>query len=58
MIMPWPRTDQRAEMAVALDRHERGDARVIPVLVVPADFDGMLFAKLQGLPPDAKPVST
>ncbi len=46
------------ELALALDRHERGDACVIPIIVAPVDFGTTPFAKLQVLPKDAKPVST
>jgi hypothetical protein len=45
------------EMGVALDRHSRGEACVIPVFVRPTDFGTMPFARFQGLPRDAKPVS-
>jgi hypothetical protein len=46
------------EMRLAMDRHERKEARVIPIFVAPVDFGTTPFAALQGLPRDAKPVST
>lgn len=45
------------EMKRALERHESGEARVIPVILRPCDFDGAPFYKLQGLPKDMKPVT-
>jgi hypothetical protein len=42
----------------ALERHDRGDARVIPVLLRPVDWEGAPFARLQGLPTDLRPVTT
>lgn len=46
------------EMKRAMERHEKGEARVIPVILRPVDWSGTLFAKLQALPRDAKPVTT
>src|SRR2546421_1309030 len=43
------------EMQRALERHERGEARVIPVIVRPVYWQGIL-GQLQALPTDAKPV--
>jgi TIR domain/NACHT domain len=45
------------EMRQALDRHERGDAKVIPVILRPVDWQGAPFESLQGLPRDMKPVT-
>lgn len=42
----------------ALQRHEAGDARVIPVILRPVMWSNTPFSKLQGLPRDAKPVTT
>jgi hypothetical protein len=44
------------EVRIALERHERGDARVIPIIVRPCAWDASPFAKLQALPLDAKPL--
>lgn len=44
------------EMKRALERHEAGEARVIPVILRPVDWRGDPFGKLQALPKDAKPV--
>jgi hypothetical protein len=44
------------EMKRAIERHERGEARVIPIIVRPVYWQGVL-GKLQALPTDAKPVT-
>src|SRR5438876_11871174 len=38
------------EMKRALERHERGEARVIPVILRPVYWQGAPFSKLQTLP--------
>jgi hypothetical protein len=45
------------ELNRALDKHESGEARVIPVIIRPTDWTGTPFRKLQALPKDAKPVT-
>lgn len=45
------------EMKRALERHERRDALVIPVILRPVALRGTPFAKLQALPTDAKAVT-
>jgi TIR domain len=47
-----------AEMTRAMERHERGEASVIPIILRPVDWQGAPFAKLQVLPRDGKPVTT
>jgi hypothetical protein len=42
----------------AMDRHEAGTARVIPVILRPCDWQSAPFGKLQALPKDAKPVTS
>jgi hypothetical protein len=44
------------EMKLALERHEKGEARVIPVILRPADLKDTPFMKLQALPRNALPV--
>lgn len=44
------------EVKRALERHDRGEVRVIPVILRPADWTGEAFARLQALPHDALPV--
>lgn len=44
------------EVKVALERHDRKEARVIPVILRPADWMHESFAELQALPHDALPV--
>jgi hypothetical protein len=46
------------EMKRALERHDQGEARVIPVILRPVDWKGAPFGKLQALPTDAKPVNS
>jgi TIR domain len=46
------------ELKRALERHERGEARVIPVILRPCDWHSAPFGKLQALPKDAKPVKS
>src|SRR5436305_364221 len=45
------------EMKRALERHEAGTARVIPIILRRVYWEGAPFSKLQVLPTDAKPVT-
>src|SRR5450755_2822696 len=45
------------EMKGAMERHEAGEARVIPVLLRPTDWKGTPFEKLSVLPSDGNPVT-
>jgi hypothetical protein len=45
------------EMKIALERHEREHAIVIPILLRPVDWSGAPFANLQALPREAKAVT-
>ena len=45
------------EMMHAMERQSAGTARVIPIFIRPCDWQTAPFAKLQGLPRNAKPVS-
>ena len=45
------------EMQRAVERHDAGTARVIPIILKPCDWQGTPFSKLQGLPKDCKPVT-
>lgn len=45
------------EMKRAMERHERGEARVIPIILRSVDTEGMPFSKLEMLPTDRKPVT-
>jgi O-acetyl-ADP-ribose deacetylase (regulator of RNase III) len=47
----------RVELAKALERHRRGEAVVIPVILKPADWQSAGLAGLQALPKDGKAVS-
>jgi hypothetical protein len=45
------------EMMRALKMHEIGQARVIPIILRPVDWEGVPFSKLLALPADARPVT-
>jgi hypothetical protein len=45
------------EMQRAMERHEAGDAVVIPVILHPCDWQSTIFSKLMATPTDGKPVS-
>ncbi|HEY0071949.1 MAG TPA: toll/interleukin-1 receptor domain-containing protein, partial [Chloroflexia bacterium] len=46
------------EMKRAMERHEAGEARVIPVILRDVVWKGAPFGKLQALPTDGKPVTS
>jgi len=46
------------ELTVAMQRHNEGKARVIPIILRPCDWGNFPYAKLQALPDGAVPVST
>ncbi len=46
------------EMKRAMERHETGDALIIPIILRPVDWGGAPFAKLQALPKDARPITS
>lgn len=48
---------QSVELNKALERHARGEARVIPVILRPCRWQSTPFARLQATPKDAKPVA-
>jgi hypothetical protein len=45
------------EMQRAIERHDTGTARVIPIILRPVDWKDTPFSKLQALPKDALPVT-
>jgi len=45
------------EMARSLERHKKGDAVVIPIIVHPCDWQNAPFRNLRATPPDGKPIS-
>jgi TIR domain len=45
------------EMKRAMERHEGGEARVIPIILRPCPWQSAPFGKLQALPKDARPVT-
>lgn len=46
------------EMRQALERHERGEARVIPIILRPVQWEDGPFGRLQVLPKDGQPITT
>jgi hypothetical protein len=46
------------ELKTAMDRHKKGEARVIPIILRTCEWAEMPYAKLQALPTDAKPISS
>ncbi len=44
------------EVKRAMERHEAGEARVLPIILRPVLWEGAPFSKLQALPTDANPV--
>jgi hypothetical protein len=46
------------ELKRAMERHEAGAARVIPVILRDVDWTGVPFSKLKALPKDGKPVTS
>ena len=45
------------ELRLAMERHERGEAVVIPVILRPVEWKGAPFGKLQACPTGAKPIT-
>ena len=45
------------EMTAALERHRRGDARVVPIILRPSTWQAAPFAALNVLPTDGVPVT-
>jgi hypothetical protein len=48
----------RREMRIALRRHARGQARIIPIILRPVDWQRTPIGKLLALPRDGKPVTS
>jgi hypothetical protein len=46
------------EMKRAMQKHDTGEARVIPVILREVDWQGAPFGRLQALPRDARPVTS
>ena len=46
------------EMKQSMERHERGESRVIPIILRPVYWQKAPFGKLQALPTDARPVTS
>lgn len=48
---------QNIEVKNAMKKHKKGDAKVIPIILRPCDWEDFDFAKLNALPPKGVPVS-
>lgn len=46
------------ELKRAIERHEAGEARVIPVILRDCDWKSATFGRLQALPKDGKPITS
>lgn len=46
------------EMKRAIQRHENGEAIIIPILLNPCDWSDLPFSKIQGLPQNGKPITS
>jgi hypothetical protein len=46
------------EMRAAIDRHDRGEARIVPVIVRSCLWGNAPFSRLNALPKDAKPIAS
>lgn len=46
------------ELKIAMERHEKNEARVIPIILRTCEWGDMPYAKLQALPTGAKPISS
>lgn len=46
------------EVKLAIERHEKGEARVIPIIIRHVNWEDAPFGKLQALPLDGKPVKS
>jgi len=45
------------EVQQAMERHEKGEATVIPIILRPVSWQGTPFSKLHALPKDARPIT-
>lgn len=46
------------EMQQAITRHDNNEARVIPIVLRPTDWEGTPFEKLLALPSDGRPITS
>ena len=46
------------EVKTALEMHERGEAQLIPIVIRAVDWSDSEISKIQGLPKDARPISS
>lgn len=51
-------TCYQIEMRQALERHRQGEARVVPIILRPCDWQSSPFAHLQCLPRNSQPITT
>lgn len=46
------------ELKIAMERHEKNEARVIPIILRTCEWSEMPYAKLQALPTGARPITS
>ncbi len=46
----------QVEVKHALERHKRGEASIVPIILRPSEWKDEEFSQLQSLPKDAKPI--
>ena len=47
----------KEELGTAMERHEKGTVRVVPIILRQCEWEDMPYAKLQALPSNVRPVS-
>jgi hypothetical protein len=45
------------EMARAVEKHDAGTARVVPIIINPCEWQKALFGRLRATPPDGRPIT-
>jgi hypothetical protein len=56
-VTTWAVCANEREMKRALERHQRGEAKVIPVILRPCDWHDLPFGKLLATPKDGRPIT-
>lgn len=47
----------KKELSLAIERHEKKEAVVVPIFIKPCDWTGLAFSKIQGIPRNGMPVT-
>lgn len=45
------------EISEAIKRHEKGEVKIVPIIIRPCDYQSLPLSKYQGLPKDFNPIS-